>query len=58
MSKDKVNYTIAVHNDQLVLVMNARTAGLVKSALEIINPDSQYDENLARNWAMDLENKL
>jgi hypothetical protein len=54
----KANYTIAKHNDQLVLVMNARTAGLVKSALEIINPDSQFDENLARNLAMDLENKL
>ena len=54
----KANYTIAKHNDQLVLVMNERTARLVKSALEIINPDSQFDENLARNLAMDLENKL
>ena len=38
MSKDKVNYTIAVHNDQLVLVMNARTAGLVKSAWRSSTP--------------------
>jgi len=51
-------YTLVKHNDDLILVMNKRIAKLVISALEIINPDDDTNEILARNLARYMENIL
>ena len=55
MSLNRHSYSVSSAEGDIVVVMNKRTATLVKDALEVVNPDKQCDEDVARNLALRIE---
>lgn len=55
MSLKSHSYSVSAAESDIVVVMNRRTATLVKDALEVVNPDRQCDEDAARNLALRIE---
>lgn len=55
MSLKSHSFAVSASADNIVVVMNRRTATLVKDALEVVTPDRQCDEDVARNLALHIE---
>lgn len=56
--EEKLFWVVDTDGDKIVLVMSNDTAALVAAALEVVNPDSEREIDVARSVASALHNRL